>query len=1032
MGKIRGTHSSPGIYDKITDLSYAVNTMGITSLALVGETIKGPAFQPIKVTKWTEYVDYFGGTSAKKFKDSQYPQYELPYIAKSYLKASDQLYVCRVLGLSGYNAGPAFLITASKSTGNPIVIAVLRSRGHYEANAVSVGTCGNSGDAEGLVFDCDEVRLMPYEPFGRFVDCDGKVDETPTALNLGRFTIYAYKDGEEVGKYPVSLNSGEKNYIYNVIGGNASEGSAAVFVEEFYDVMFADAITNGYNKIDRINETVSGSTSLVAVKAVKYNVVKDKEGREVKVQDYVTVPQEKLTKKDIGKRFLYNIPIYEEVVDGTIAGLSNFDIVEVAANSNYDASDSASTMYVYVKIQGAASGETLSLPQTILDSGHTSEYGEQIYEVVYVNADKTYVFRTETGDDATVEIMQDDMTDYREMFRYASTPWFVSELKGDQNNIEIKKLFRFHTITDGNFANQQVKVSIANIRPDEGLFDVYVRDFNDIDASPVILESYRNLTMVPGDSRYIGLKIGTIDGAYEIKSKYIMAEIIENDMTAQCVPAGFLGYPVRVYKDESGLTIDSPYLKFNVDYDNEKKDRRQYFGVSDITGIDVDVFNYKGGDAYKGTYKNGYTHAFHLDSTLGYYTGATVTLDGKDISDLIWDTVDVSNVPDTPGAHIPVIATEAEMKDTIYENVRVRKFTACFYGGFDGWDIYRGSRTNTDGFKASQYKGKVNMSGGKTIFSKISGGEGLALTGNCITSDYYAYLAGINEFVNPERYEINLFATPGIDYVNNKLLVEEVLDVVESRKDTLYISTTPDKPWGASDAADEMFTSAEAADNLEGTSINSYYAATYYPWVKYLDTENNIYINLSPTKDVLRNMADVDDKRFPWIAPAGMERGKVECKKLHTPSTIEDRDNVYDGRINPLIDYSKDGVRVWGNKTMYICDETNPMNRINVVRLVLYMRKLINEASRGLIFDPNDETLADEFYSIVEPILKQIKKDRGITDFKLQVSQTKEQMDLHEMSCTIFIKPTPTLEYIEINYVVTPQGINFEDIKLAI
>ena len=86
MGKIRGTHSSPGIFDKITDLSYAANTMGITTAALVGETIKGPAFQPIKVTKWSEYVDYFGGTSAKKFKDSQYPKYELPYIAKSYLK----------------------------------------------------------------------------------------------------------------------------------------------------------------------------------------------------------------------------------------------------------------------------------------------------------------------------------------------------------------------------------------------------------------------------------------------------------------------------------------------------------------------------------------------------------------------------------------------------------------------------------------------------------------------------------------------------------------------------------------------------------------------------------------------------------------------------------------------------------------------------------------------------------------------------------------------------------------------------------
>ena len=117
MGKIRGTHSSPGIYTQITDLSYAAKNLGITSLGLVGETLKGPAFEPIEITKWDEFIDYFGGTSAEKFKGSQYPKYELPYIAQSYLKASDRLHVCRVLGLSGYNAGPAFIITASGSAG---------------------------------------------------------------------------------------------------------------------------------------------------------------------------------------------------------------------------------------------------------------------------------------------------------------------------------------------------------------------------------------------------------------------------------------------------------------------------------------------------------------------------------------------------------------------------------------------------------------------------------------------------------------------------------------------------------------------------------------------------------------------------------------------------------------------------------------------------------------------------------------------------------------------------------------------------
>ena len=213
---------------------------------------------------------------------------------------------------------------------------------------------------------------------------------------------------------------------------------------------------------------------------------------------------------------------------------------------------------------------------------------------------------------------------------------------------------------------------------------------------------------------------------------------------------------------------------------------------------------------------------------------------------------------------------------------------------------------------------------------------------------------------------------------------------------------------------------------LEGTDIDSYYAATYYPWVKYFDKENNLYINLPATKDAIRNMADVDNKKYPWYAPAGIERGNVECKKMHFFAKLEDEDTLYDGRINPLKTYSRDGVKIWGNKTMYTAD--TPMDRINVVRLMLYMRKLIIESTRGLIFEPNDITLKAEFESIVNPILAQIKKDRGITDFRLDVSQTPEQMDAHELSATLYVKPTPTLEYIEINFVVTPQGVSFDSL----
>ena len=109
ISNARGKHSSPGVYIEEIDKSYATKSLGITTLGVVGETLKGPAFEPVRISDWGEFQDYFGGTSTEKFKGNNTPKYELPYIAKSYLQQSKQLEVCRVLGFSGYNAGPAVM-----------------------------------------------------------------------------------------------------------------------------------------------------------------------------------------------------------------------------------------------------------------------------------------------------------------------------------------------------------------------------------------------------------------------------------------------------------------------------------------------------------------------------------------------------------------------------------------------------------------------------------------------------------------------------------------------------------------------------------------------------------------------------------------------------------------------------------------------------------------------------------------------------------------------------------------------------------
>ena len=1034
MGKIRGTHSSPGVYSTITDLQYAANSLGITTLGLVGETKKGPAFEPVAISNWNEFVDYFGGTSTEKFKDTLMPKYELPYIAKSYLSASNQMYVCRVLGLSGYNAGPAWAIYGTKgNSGENYLVAILRSRGTYNTNGTTFDKCTTTGVVtyDTLSYLCEKVVLGNYSNSYIEMNCSGGTSgsiNTPTGTtipvtpgNYGRLVLKCGKSTSEAydAEYSVSLNAGDKDYIYNVLGSDANNGSAMLFVEALYDMELRKLVDTGVIDtlhIVKISEKVSAP-------------ICDPVG------DFLTIDPKDLTRKDLGKTFLYNHSNetsgftyynYENSGSTVLSGTSVFttnntgNIFKVVSRVN----DNNVKEYVYAPLREKMtddSGNTYYNQINLTTKGSD----ETSYPTVKIVRDGNFYYMTTSN---TISIMS-SIGNYREQFRHAMTPWFVSELKGDSKNIELKKLFRFHTISDGNMANTEVKVTIANIRPDEGTFDVLIRDFNDSDGSQVVLEAYRGVNMVPGNSKYIGYKIGTLNGDYERKSKYVVIEINENETTETCMPCGFMGYPVGAYIGDGDVKINAPSFTYNELYDENINVNKQCFGLSDLTGIDADMLYYKGYDADNGDYKNNYTNGFHLDCNLSVLTDeaavgagktATVSVDG--VSGMSWSTVSISNV--TAEGNPPVIGDESQMEGTIYENVKLRKFTCCFYGGFDGWDIYRGSRSNTNEFRANKYKGEIKNGYGAT-FNKIMDGEGLNLDANAISSDYYAYLAGYKQFENTEKYVINLFATPGIDYVNQKMLTDDVLDMIHERQDTFYVITTPDKPAGAGESTDEMYSPVDVVANLEDSNLDTYYASTYYPWVRYYDTANAMYISLPVTKDVLRNMANVDNKKYPWYAPAGIERGNVDCTKARIYTKIEDEDTVYDGRINPVKTFSVDGVKIWGNKTLY--SQETPMNRINTVRLVLYMRKLIIEASRILIFEPNDITLKNQFDGIIRPILNQIKADRGITDFKLQISQTAEQMDAHEISASIYIKPSPSLEYIELDFVVTPQGVQWDE-----
>lgn len=1012
--KARGNHTAPGIYQKEIDFSYSVQSLGITSLALAGETLQGPAFEPIEIEDWTTFKQYFGSTSPEKFAGSQYPKYELPYIAKSYLTESQRLTVCRVLGLSGYNAGPAWFICAVDAEGNKQLVAVLRSRGYYTkfARIEAEDECHNPiYKYDEITYLADEVTISPAISLYTQLNCDvisGSTQAESFAIdrnNYGQFTLNAYKNGRPVGSYGVSLNPGTKNYILDVLGGKQENGDAALFVEELYDAALIQGIEDESKPLVSIyfdeDNAVSGSSEYILYKEDS-PIIAGKLVAGKPVIDFIVMPEDMLSHKQIGQRYLaINTDFTCHDMSGASSGATEIGCIYTVKQFVKN----GKKVYYYVNVDGEKIEEM------------NAEVSANTY--VYVNNEDSY-FTMEDGKVVRVAI---DMNDYKEQFRCASTPWIVSELKGDGQSIDIKKLFRFHTISDGNNANAQVKISIQNIRPDEGLFDVVIRDFADSDGNLTILERYTKCSMVPGTANYIGYKIGTTNGDYEIKSKYVTVEVIENEVTAACVPAGFLGYPIRSYNDD----INAPVLNYNCNYEDDIKTRKQYFGLSDLVGVDVDVFTYKGVAAYK--HGAPLTNGFHLDSNINpeINPNQKVTVDGEE--GYVFSTVSPLAVTDQY-ANPTLVGTEEEMADTIFADVNLRKFTVYPCGGFDGWDIYRDQRTNTDEFKANKYKGSI-VNGVSRNFSKIKDGDIFDLSGNCITTDYYAYLAAYRQFSNKEAYDVNLFATPGIDYVNNKLLVADVIDMIEDdeKRDMLYVVTTPDKPAGYSDSEFDMYSAEEVMANLEDSDIDSSYVTTYYPWVKYLDTDNDSYIYLPATKDAVRNFAATDNTAFPWYATAGINRGSVSCINVHKALKMAEQDVVYgenDGYgINPIVKFAQDGIKMWGNKTLY--DHDTPLNRVNNRRLMLRIEKLVYNGVKGLLFDPNDNTVASQFTSIVSNILKNVKDNRGITDYKITVDTSAEARDRHELPATIKVKPINALEYIDITYHITPEGVSLTE-----
>ena len=1107
---------SPGVYTSEVDLSFVAQSVGVTTLGIVGETLIGPAFEPIFITNFDEFQTVFGGTSPEKFVNTQIPKYEASYIAKAYLQQSNQLFVTRILGLSGYDAGPSWSITTVANV-NPTTI------GQYCLSSVTdyttcVTTCvtpkvltftvdftGCTNSIDTIMFETlfpSEIEDILTTQFEQFNGSTSTLDDEIKTLIYNVITdATPYTAEDELISYFGSIDTDD----YNILSGAGWTAETNVFNvpsvslddtnlssslnDPWYYALFTNNGNTNYSGFS-FYTFVSGLTAYYPTPTPTPGASSSPTPTPSFINPCITpspfisptptptpVNIDCYTGTVVGKIYYYTGTSYVDYDNVVVATLRSRGISTYTTDNNPAYSVTATTD-ASLDMTGQYAG-VLKNPYLTFGVNCIDKFGQNFFfETSLTQNDPEYiskVFGITNFQKPRIEVplfneevfqswlnyswrkgyvrglnpnfIELDSAQsgdpnsigwYLDRYQTPNSPWVVSELRGNK----VYDLFRFYTISDGDAANTLIKISIVNQTYSNLTFDVLIRDYFDTDANPVVIEKFTNCTMDPGQNNFIANKIGTLDGEYILNSKYVMVEMNE-DAPIDALPCGFNGFNFRNY---AGANSPFPIIKGKYDFPGEviydppfglssgnndalvssgDNVRRTYLGISNSLGWDPAYFEYVG--------KRNPINSCDIDGLPFNYRSAGFHMDVNASGITIGPEFSTSGDPRFICGNSPFI-TEPELPTNAYYRLFARKFTFLVQGGFDGWDIYREYRTNTDQFqigRAGFLRGacpstRYPNATGWGAFKEISLGDG---TQNFANTDYYAYLLGQQTFSNPEAVNINVFVTPGIDYVNNSNLVEAAVEMIEfNRADSLYICTTPDYDLYSptTTGLDLFIYPTEAVDNLDNTGIDSNYTATYYPWVLTRDSVNNTQIYIPPTAEVTRNLALTDNIAFPWFAAAGYTRGIVNCVKARKKLTQEDRDILYVGRINPIATFSDVGTVIWGNKTLQVRESA--LDRINVRRLLLQARKLISAVSVRLLFEQNDAQVRQDFLNAVNPILDAIRRDRGLYDFRVTVSSDPEDLDRNQMTGKIYIKPTRSLEFIDITFYITPTGASFENI----
>ena len=1081
------TFKSAGVSTREIDLSgpSRVRPSG-TPAGIIGTANGGPAFVPITVATYGDFVARFGATDGEKFG---------PLAMNEWMKNSQAGTYVRMLGVGD---GKKRLTSTSGDTppGGVLRAGFVVGSQEVQANGIvganpECGSVANWSGSLGRTFFLGCFMSQSAAQTGDIAWPGAFKEANMRGGGYGSGSQVVTMDGDNFPKSAVPILRGVVMAPSGVLvslsssiakdGGNAprssGKGSAGVFFSGTLgsNVALGNAVAvradQGYSLGD-VNLQNSGQQFCMFLNGFKAD------------EGYANV---------ITASFDPKSPSY-------FANVMNTDPLKIEEAGHY--------LYAHWNVYpqyAVVTGSGLTTPGSTLQTGGSVVVGSN-----------AFCLTASQGRNVS-SVTVPNFEGFRDRFTHASSPWVTSQNFGGK----AKNLFKVHVLDDGVVGNKKFKISIENINkptntsaPDQyGTFDLILRNFYDNDRNPVAIEKFVKVSLDPNNERYLGRLVGdrniyydfdknegsqklVIEGLYPNMSRNIRVEIADEVadrlIDATALPVGFRGPKHLVTSGSSimqnaasaifqhsarttvnqaaadriavasgGTTVPNPLtgsagddVLHRVTQPPIPFRRNLAVGVSPKRSVDAALYwgvQFEMMDSRIEPNKNNI-----LDTSLESWTKYFPGYDNSGQASWVGDNAGKADV----GGTVLDSDTFCNNRFTL-ERVQIRYNSDTSLPDSKYWHQAKYRRDATLRYDSELTTGNsrflsVDKDFGSLAARKylkfnffVQGGfDGVDIfnedkakilntaakrevddstnQGGIDGATVQAYRRAIDVLEQRSNADIKLLSIPG---ARHSSITDYAIDAVEDRFDAMYIMDIEER-----DVLNNVVTGsvqkvgvANTAQKFTSRNLDSSFAAAYFPDVIVTDPTTRTNVRVPPSSAMMGAYALNDAVAHPWFAPAGFTRGALKSVVETTVKMNRDNlDELYEADINPITSFPHTpGVVAFGQKTLLAAQSS--LDRVNVRRLLIEIRRRVRGVANRILFEPNRADTLAKFSAAVQPILARIQQQQGLDRYRVVIdttTTTQADVENNTIRGKIFLQPTRAVEFISLDFVVTNQGAN--------